>query len=42
MSAPLLISDRPRPRTTQQPLNVSCLIYEPFDRSAEMLRISVR
>ena len=32
MSAPLLVSDRPRPRTTKQPLNVGCLIYEQMDQ----------
>lgn len=32
MSAPLLVSDRPRPRITKQPLNVGCLIYERMDQ----------
>jgi cyclohexyl-isocyanide hydratase len=32
MSAPLLVSDRPRPRITKQPLSVGCLIYEQMDR----------
>jgi cyclohexyl-isocyanide hydratase len=32
MSAPLLVSDRPRPRITKQPLSVGCLIYEQMDQ----------
>src|SRR5579863_8169287 len=32
MSAPLLVSDRPRPRITKQPLNVGCLIFERMDQ----------
>jgi hypothetical protein len=32
MSAPLLVSDRPRPRITKQALNVGCLIYERMDQ----------
>jgi putative intracellular protease/amidase len=32
MSAPLLVSDRPRPRITKQPLSVGGLIYEQMDQ----------
>ena len=32
MSAPLVVSERPRPRITKQPLNVGCLIYERMDQ----------
>ncbi len=32
MSAPLLVSDRPRPRITKQPPHVGCLIYERMDQ----------
>jgi cyclohexyl-isocyanide hydratase len=32
MSAPLLVSDRPRPHITKQPLNVGCLIYDRMDQ----------
>ena len=32
MSAPLLVSERPRPRIAKQPLNVGCLIYERMDQ----------
>lgn len=32
MSAPLLLSDRPRPSITKQPLSVGCLIFEQMDQ----------
>jgi cyclohexyl-isocyanide hydratase len=32
MSAPLVVSERPKPRIAKQPLNVGCLIYERMDQ----------
>jgi cyclohexyl-isocyanide hydratase len=32
MSAPLLVSDRPRPRITARPLSVGCLIFPQMDQ----------